>query len=153
MKKLFAAVLAVALILSLCASALAYTGDVTVKDVKAYSDKEGKEYVGTIPAYTTVLVSGTKYGVAQIYVKGKVLYVKASGLLNGRGKAEYGAGLKAGTRVYQRATTSATDFTLDSNTLVYVYTVENGWALVRTTNKGIYGFVPTSKLIGVSKLK
>ena len=152
MKKLFAAILAAALILSLCASALAYSGDVTTKSLKAYDEK--KEAVGTVPAATAVLVDSVKNGVAKIIVKGKTaVYVDASGLLNGRGKAEYGAGLKAGTKVFQRASSSAESYALKGDAKVYVCSVESGWALIRTVNKSFFGFVPTNKLIGLTHLK
>ena len=153
MKKTLAALLALTLLLSLCcASALAYTGDVTVTALEAFSDKEGKNPVGTIPAFTSVLVNCIKHGFAQIYVNGQVVYVKASGLFRDRKSPRYGAGLSAGTQLYQRPSASS-DATTVGNTLVYVYAVKYGWALVRATGNGAYAFVRANKLLNVTPLK
>lgn len=152
MKKTLAALLAVTLLTLCCASALAYTGDVTLAGVQAFSDKEGKDYVGTIPAFTSILVNAYRNGVAQAYVNGQVVYVRASGLLHNRFSPSYGAGLKAGTQIFQRPSSSASSSSV-GNTRVYVYGVKHGWALVRTTGKGIYGFVPVDRLLNVTPLK
>lgn len=152
MKKTLAALLSVTLLTLCLASALAYTGDVTVTEVRAFSDPAGQDYVGTIPAYTSVLVNACKNGVAQTYVNGQVVYVKASGLLRNRLSPSYGAGIKAGTLVYQRPSGSASSAAV-GNTLVYVYAVKHGWALVRTAGKGVFGFVQASKLMNPTPLK
>ena len=56
MKKKLIAVLAVALIAALgCGVAFAATGDITVKDAKAYADAAMTQYVGTIPAGTSLM--------------------------------------------------------------------------------------------------
>ena len=152
MKKTLAALLAVTLLTLCCASALAYSGDVTLCAVEAFSDKEGKNYVGTVPAYTSILVNAYKHGVAQAYVNGQVVYMKASGLLRNRYSPKYGAGLKAGTQIFQRPSSSASSSSV-GNTLVYVYGVKRGWALVRTTGKGVFGFVKADKLFNLTPLK
>lgn len=151
-KKILAALLALTLLTLCLASALAFSGDITVTGVKAFSDKEGKNYVGTIPAYTAVLVNAVKKGVAQAYVNGQVVYVKASGLLRNRVSPSYVAGIKSGARVYQRPSSSASSATVD-NTLVYVYRIKHGWALVSTTTKNMFGFVPASSLLNLTQLK
>ena len=56
MKKLMTAVLALVLLMALSSTALAYTGDITTCNAKAYADPEMTVLVGGIPAGTSVLV-------------------------------------------------------------------------------------------------
>ena len=57
MKKIAFSILAAVLLMTLVlGSALAVTGDITTRDVKAYADPNFKKYVATIPAKTSVLV-------------------------------------------------------------------------------------------------
>ena len=147
MKKTIISILAVALMLTvLCGSALAASGDLTVTSVKAYSDSAMTNYVGTIPAYTSVVVrSYDNY--ADVYVNGKVVYINADALLRTDAPANFSATLKKGTKVYQRATTSAKSYTLKSAGTVKVLKTSGNWALVQTTgSKGLYAFVKLSKL-------
>ena len=130
----------------LCAQALAAGGDITIREVKAYSDPEMTNYVGTIPNATSLLVrSHEKY--ADVYVKGKIVYIDASALLNRDIAGPYNATLKRGTRVYQRANTSANSVKLKKSAVVNICAVSGDWALVRATDSvGAFAFVKTSKL-------
>ena len=152
MKKTFVAILAMALMLTLCCgSALAYTGDLTATETKCYTTAAMTEYVGSIPAGTSVLVrSYDTY--ADIYVNGKVVYVKASDLLHTDIPTDYLATLKKGTKVYQQADGDAKCGKLKKNLAVKVCAISGDWALVQTTGgKGIYGFVKVSKLTGIHR--
>lgn len=147
MKKIAVSIVAAVLLLTLvCGSALALTGDVTIKAAKAYSDPEFKTYIGTIPKYTAVMVRA--YGTyADVVVNGVECYVKPSTLSQGKyvSKALGTATLIKGAKVFQRPTASAKVSTNKKARKVYVYAVKNGFAMIRTT-KGVYGFVHTSDL-------
>jgi hypothetical protein len=57
MKKAIITILALVLLVSMfCATAMASHGDITVKTTKLYADSAMKAYVGTIPAYTALVV-------------------------------------------------------------------------------------------------
>lgn len=147
MKKAIILALSVMLILTMfCAQALAAGGDITIREVKAYSDPEMTNYVGTIPTATSLLVrSYEKY--ADVYVNGKLVYIDASALLNREIVGPYNATLKKGTRVYQRAATSAKSVKLKKSAVVNICAVSGDWALVRSTDSvGAFAFVKTSKL-------
>ena len=150
MKKMMVAVLAVALVLAMfCGQAFAYNGDITTKDAKAYSDAAMKNYVGTIPAGTSLLVRSYD-AYADVYVNGQVCYIKTSTLLHDDIASDYIATLVKGTRVYQRAATSAKSIKLKKDGKVKVCAVSGDWALVQTTgSKGVYGFVKVGKLTGI----
>jgi len=148
MKKIALSILAAVLLLTLvCGSAFAVTGDITVKAAKAYADPNFTKYVGTIPAKTSVLVRA--YGsYADVYVNGVEVYVKPSTLTCGKKDYDYigYATLKSGSKVYQRPTTASRYSTASSSTKVLVYAVSNGAALIRTTDKGVFGFVNVKNL-------
>lgn len=148
MKKIAFSILAAVLLLTLvCGSAFAVTGDITTKDVKAYADPNFTKYIGTIPAKTSVLVRA--YGsYADIYVNGVECFVKPSGLTCGKKDYDYigYATLKSGSNVYQRPTTSSKYTTTSSNIKVLVYAASDGYAMVRTTGKGVFGFVSAKNL-------
>ena len=150
MKRAFFFALSVALILTLlCGQALAARGDITIREVKAYSDPDMTNYVGTIPTATSLLVrSYEKY--ADVYVNGKLVYIDASALLNRDIAGPYNATLKKGTRVYQRATTSAKSVKLKKSGVVNICAMSGDWALVRSTGSlGAFAFVKTSKLTNI----
>ena len=150
MKKTMIAIMAVALVLTmLCGQALAATGDLTIKDAKAYSDAAMKDYLGTIPAYTALLVrSYDSY--ADVRYNGRTVYISAEALLRKDAPTKYVATLSKGTKVYQRATTSANAYTLKSGGIVKICKVKGDWALVQTTgSKGLYAFVKVSKLTDI----
>lgn len=147
MKKKLAAVLALALIAALCCgTALAVSGDLTVKDAKAYADAAMTKYVGTIPAGTSLLVrSYDSY--ADVYINGKIVYINSSALLDGDIAGPYNATLTKGTRVYQRATTDANSVKLKKGCTVNVCAISDDWALVRSTgSKSMFGYVKLDKL-------
>ena len=148
MKKIALSILAAVLLLTLvCGSAFAVTGDITVKAAKAYADPNFTKYVGTIPAKTSVLVRA--YGsYADIYVNGVEVFVKPSALTCGKKDYDYigYATLKSGAKVYQRPTTASKCSTASHSIKVLVYAASNGKALVRTTNKGVFGFVDVKNL-------
>ena len=148
MKKIALSILAAVLLLTLvCGSAFAVTGDITVKAAKAYADPNFTKYVGTIPAKTSVLVRA--YGsYADVLVNGVEVYVKPSTLTCGKKDYDYigYATLKAGSKVYQRPTIASKCSTTSSSTKVLVYAVSNGKALVRTAEKGVFGFVSAKSL-------
>ena len=150
MKKTLMAILAMALMLTLfCGSALAYTGDLTTSNALAYADAAMTTFVGVIPAGTSVLVrSYDSY--ADVYVNGKVVYIKTSDLLHAEISSDYEATLVKGTKVYQRASTSANSAKLKKSGKVKVCAVSGDWALVQSTGKkGVYGFVKISKLTDI----
>ena len=151
MKKTVIAILAVALMLALCCgSALAYTGDITTSNARAYADSAMTQYVGTIPAGTSVLVrSYDSY--ADLVFNGKTVYVKPTDLLNGDISGEYNATLLKGTKVYQRATTSAKSLKLKKSGIVNVCAVSGDWALVRSTGKlTLFAFVKVESLTNIT---
>lgn len=152
MKKTLTAVLAVLLLTALCVPALAMGGDVTVKDVKAYSDAAMKDLVGTIPAYTALLVrSYDSY--ADVTLNGQVYYIDSSALMGRDPDAKFTATLKRGTKVYQRATTDANSVRLAKASTVKVCKIKGGWALVQSTGKlGAYAFVKLGKLSNIQAI-
>ena len=143
MKKIALSILAAVLLLTLvCGSAFAVTGDITVKAAKAYADPNFTKYVGTIPAKTSVLVRA--YGnYADIYVNGVEVYVKPSALTCGKKDYDYigYATLKAGSKVFMRPSAASKYATTSHSSKVLVYAANNGVALIRTTGKGVFGFV------------
>ena len=147
MKKTLVAVMAVALILSmLCGQALASSGDFTVKDAKAYSDPAMKNYIGTIPANTALVVRDYDSYV-DVYVDGRIVYIDGSTLLRKSLSAKYTGTLSKGTRVYQRADTDAVSYRLKKSISVKICKVSGDWALIQSTGKrGLYAFVQVDKL-------
>lgn len=151
MKKKMIAVLALALMLAMIGSAaLAYNGDITTSNAKAYADPEMTVLLGSIPAGTSVLVRGyDKY--ADVYYNGKVVYLDPSDLLKGDISGDYNATLLKGTKVYQRPASSAKSLKLKSDGLVNVCAVSGDWALVRTTgNLGLFAYVKVNKLTNIT---
>ena len=150
MKKTIVAILAMALMLTLCCGvALAYTGDLTATDTKCYTSPAMTEYVGTIPAGTSVLVRSYD-AYADVYVNGKVVYVKSGDLLHTDIPSDYLATLVKGTKVYQQPKSSSKACRLKKDGTVRVCAVSGDWALVQTTHGvGIYGFVKMSKLTNI----
>lgn len=150
MKKTLVAVTALALLLTLlCGQALAVTGDITTKPVKAYADAEMTKYIGTIPAYTSLLVRSYDT-FADVYLEGKLCYINASALLRKDIASDYLATLKKGTKVYQNASTEANYKKLAKSTDVKLCGFNGGWALVRSTgSKGVYAFVKLTKLTNI----
>ncbi len=151
MKKTMIAVLAAMLMLALCCgSALAYNGDITTSNAKAYADAAMTQLVGAIPAGTSVLVrSYDSY--ADVYYNGKVVYVAPSDLLNGDITGDYNATLPKGTKIYQRAVTSAKSRKLKKDVFVNVCAVSGDWALVRTTGDvTLFAFCKVSKLTNIT---
>lgn len=153
MKKTALSVLAIVMLLSLvCGSALAATGDITIKAAKAYADTDMTLYMGTIPKNTSVLVHA--YGdYAEINYNGVKCYVKPSTLTQGKKDYDYlgTATLKKGSKVYQRSSSSSRCVTTKKARKVYVYKVSNGKALVRTSTSGIYGYVSANSLTDMKR--
>ena len=147
MKKTFIAILAMALLLTLfCGTALAYNGDLTTTDTKAYTSPAMTEYVCTIPAGTAVIVRSYE-NYADVYMNGKVVYVDASNLLHTKISSDYLATLVKGTAVYQQPKTSAKSAKVKKDGTVKVCASSGDWALVQTTgSKGLYAFVKIAKL-------
>lgn len=150
MKKTMIAILTLALLLALSGTALAYTGDITTCNAKAYADPDMTILVGGIPAGTSVLVrSYEKY--ADVYYEGKVVYLQPSDLLRGDVTGDYNATLEKGTKVYQRASSTARNAKLKKACQVNVCAVSGDWALVRTTdNSSLFAFVKVSKLTNIT---
>ena len=148
MKRIALSFLAAVLLLTLvCGTAFAVTGDVTTKSVKAYADPNFTKYIGTIPAKTSVLVRA--YGsYADVYVNGVECFVSPSALTCGKKDYDYigSATLKAGSKVYQRPTSSSKSATTSSDIKVLVYAASDGLAMIRTTGKGVFGFVSAKDL-------
>ena len=147
MKKTVLSIIAVALLLTLvCASALASTGDITIKAAKAYSDSGLTNYIGTIPKYTCLQVRA--YGsYADVTVNGVRCYVDPATLTRGEKNNDYmgTATLQKGALIYQRPTYTARYTTAKKAAKVYVYAVKKGMALIRS-KKGSFGFVSLSSL-------
>ena len=147
MRKIALSLVSVVLLLTMvCGSAFALTGDLTIKSVKAYSDPEMTQYIGTIPKYTSVLVRA--YGsYAHIKYNGTNCYINPSALTQGKKDYSYmgKATLAKGATIYQRPSTSAKSVTNKKNCKVYVYGMKKGMALIRSS-KGVYGFVASSSL-------
>jgi len=152
MKKITITVLALSLLLVMfCAQALASHGDITIKAAKLYSDSAMTEYVGTIPAYTALVVrSNDSY--TDVYYNGKVYYTKGSNLLNKSRLGDYLATLGRGTKVYQRAESDANSYTLKKSGSVQICAVKGDWALVQTLGeRGLYAFVKLEKLKNITR--
>ena len=152
MKKITITVLALSLLLVMfCAQALASHGDITVRAAKLYSDSAMTEYVGTVPAYTALVVrSNDSY--TDVYYNGKVYYTKGSNLLNKSRLGDYLATLGRGTKVYQRAESDANSYTLKKSGSVQICAVKGDWALVQTLGeRGLYAFVKLEKLKNITR--
>ena len=153
MKKTIITILEVALLLSMfCATAMASHGDITVKATKLYADSAMTMYVGTIPAYTALVVrSNDSY--TDVYVNGQVFYTNGSTLLNVNKLGDYMATLSKGTTVYQRATTDANSYTLKKKGIVQICKVKGDWALVQTLGeRGLYAFVQIDQLKDITRI-
>ena len=126
MKKTMIAIMAVALVLTmLCGQALATTGDLTIKEAKAYSDAAMTDYLGTIPAYTALLVrSYDSY--ADVRYNGRTVYISADTLLRKDAPTKYVA-------------------TLSKGTTVIVYQRKGQWAYIKTL-RGTSGYVKLSSI-------
>ena len=146
-----AIVLAAALIAALlCGQALAVTGDITTKQVKAYADAKMTNYVGTLPAGASVLVR--TYGdSADVYVgSGKVVYIDASALLRDGIDTQFTATLAKGTRIYQLPEADARSAKLTAAGPVKVCAISGSWALVQSTGtRGIYAYVAVDALTDI----
>ena len=153
MKKITITVLAVSLLLAMfCAQALASHGDITIKAAKLYSDSAMTEYVGTIPAYTALVVRAND-SYTDVYFNGKVYYTKGSNLLNKSRLGDYVATLGKGVKVYQRADSDANSYALKKSGLVQICKVKGDWALVQTLGeRGLYAFVKIEKLKNITKI-
>lgn len=153
MKKITIIVLAVSLLLTMfCAQALASHGDITIKAAKLYSDSAMTEYVGTIPAYTALVVRAND-SYTDVYYNGKVYYTKGSNLLNKSALGDYVATLGKGVKVYQRADSDANSYALKKSGLVQICKVKGDWALVQTLGeRGLYAFVKIEKLKNITKI-
>ena len=153
MKKITIIVLAVSLLLAMfCAQALASHGDITIKAAKLYSDSAMTEYVGTIPAYTALVVRAND-SYTDVYYNGKVYYTKGSNLLNKSALGDYVATLGKGVKVYQRADSDANSYALKKSGLVQICKVKGDWALVQTLGeRGLYAFVKIEKLKNITKI-
>jgi len=153
MKKIIVTVLAVSLLLAMfCAQALASHGDITVKATKLYADSAMTEYVGTIPAYTALVVRAND-SYTDVYYNGKVYYTKGSNLLNKSKVGDYVAALGKGTKVYQRADSDANSYTLKKSGAVQICAVKGDWALVQTLGeRGLYAFVKIDKLKNITRI-
>lgn len=153
MKKIIVTVLAVSLLLAMfCAQALASHGDITIKAAKLYSDSAMTEYVGTIPAYTALVVRAND-SYTDVYYNGKVYYTKGSNLLNKSALGDYVATLGKGVKVYQRADSDANSYALKKSGLVQICKVKGDWALVQTLGeRGLYAFVKIEKLKNITKI-
>ena len=153
MKRIIMTTLAVALVLTMfCATAMASHGDLTMKAAKLYADPAMTDYVGTIPAYTALVVrSNDSY--TDVYINGKVYYVSDSALLNRNVLGDYVATLDRGASVYQRANTGANRYTLKSSCPVQICKVKGEWALIQTlSERGLYAFVKLEKLKNITKI-
>lgn len=153
MKKIMITVLAVSLLLAMfCAQALASHGDITVKAARAYADPTMKEYVGTIPAYTALVVRDND-SYTDVYYNGKVYYINSSNLLNKSRIYDYMAMLGKGTKVYQQASSGANSYTLKKNGVVQICAVKGDWALIQSLGeRGLYAFVKLEKLKNITKI-
>ena len=149
MKKTMFAILAAVLVLTLLGTgALAASGAVTKKSVKAYADAGRKVYLGTIPACTAVAVRSWE-DYADVYYKGGVVYVDSSALFDDDTYAKYEGVLKSGTKVYQRPSTSSASCKLSRSAEVLIIKVNGDWALIEGMASGMFGFVKVNKLTGI----
>ena len=153
MKKTLITVLAVSLLVTMfCAQAMASYGDITVKTTKVYADTAMKKYVGSIPACTALVVRSND-SFTDVYINGKVYYIKSSDLLNKAFDCKYVAVLTSGTKIYQQADTDANDYKLKKNVAVQICKVKGEWALVQSLGeRGLYAFVKISKLKNITRV-
>ena len=153
MKRIIITTLAVALLLTMfCATAMASHGDLTMKAAKLYANPAMTEYVGTIPAYTALVVrSNDSY--TDVYINGQVFYTSGSTLLNKSKLGDFVATLDKGAKVYQRATTDSNSYTLKKKGIVQICKVKGDWALVQTLGeRGLYAFVQIDQLKNITRI-
>ncbi len=153
MKKAIITILALVLLVSMfCATAMASHGDITVKTTKLYADSAMKAYVGTIPAYTALVVrSNDSY--TDVYINGQVFYTSGSTLLNKSKLGDFVATLDKGAKVYQRATTDSNSYALKKKGIVQICKVKGDWALVQTLGeRGLYAFVQIDQLKNITRI-
>ena len=153
MKRIIMTTLTVALLLTMfCATAMASHGDLTMKAAKLYADPAMTDYVGTIPAYTALVVrSNDSY--TDVYINGQVFYTSGSTLLNKSKLGDFVATLDKGAKVYQRATTDSNSYTLKKKGIVQICKVKGDWALVQTLGeRGLYAFVQINQLKNITRI-
>lgn len=148
MKKAVVSIIATILLLTLaCGCALASTGDITIKEAKAYSDKDFTKSIGTIPKYTCVKVNA--YGnYADITVNDVRCYVHPSTLTQGKYDYSYmgTAIMKKGALVYQRPSASAKYSVNAKKCTVRVFVIKDSLALIRYKKSGMFGFTSVKNL-------
>ena len=132
-----------------------YTGDVVLKDVTAYSDSEMKNEIGSIPAYTTVILDATYtlltgYAPQEFAICCVVDYyeqpcfISSSVLLGDITEQNFeNRTLPTGTVVYKRPETDSETTVLTQDTDVDIIKEYNGWTLIREdeTDYGVFGFI------------
>ena len=166
MKKTVISLLAVLLLTALACPALAWSQmGVTMENVKAYSDVGRTKYIGTIPKCTVIkLVFPDQYseydgGSYAVYAgKNRYCFVKAAQILDPIGVtlsegALWSATLKKGARVYQRPAKGSRSVKSGKAVSVTVCYVKGSWALIYRESKAAFGFVRTSALKNVKRIK
>ena len=112
-----------------------YHADIITKSVKAYSDQGGKELLGTIPAYTSILVR--RVGDSSIYqVKDynrQTCYISSSALWRKQGISSEWTYLKLDQTVkgYQRPDVASASIDLKKGSYIAIVDERDGWLLVK----------------------
>ena len=145
MKRILAALLALALLAACAPAALAeaFSAVVTEDSMDVYRDKEMTELLGSLKKYSVVQVSGHSGGIASITFHGVAGYAASADM---QAVSEYGkrAVLAAASKIYASPNRASESVTAAKGTRVYVLAVENGWALAEMN--GNVGYVEADRL-------
>ena len=123
--------LAALILASLPTAALAdsFSAAVKSKNMKVYADSKGKEYIGSLPKKTIVVVKEYKNGVAKISYNGVTGYAKVSDMQTVESIAEE-ATVNTKTRVYEEPDTDSRSVSVKAGMKVYVLATKGGIAMV-----------------------
>ena len=99
-------------------------------------------------AYRHSAVHSPRPSYADVYYNGVECYVKPSALTCGNYDYNYigSATLIKGATVYQRPSSASKSLDTSKSRKVLVYAATDGFALIRTSHSGAFGFVSTADL-------
>ena len=167
MKKPFARIAALILVLTFLSSgvaALADYGAILNKNAKIYADAKMNKSLGTIPKYTSVGVKSVKSGKAKINFRGYTVYVRSKYLSRPwitfqKKRKKQGIDhledclryVKRSCYVYDYPSTSAKKIgRVEKGKILTGFKESGGWSIVLDYSETYYGYIKTSNLIGIS---
>lgn len=166
MKKPFARIVALILVLSFLASgvaALADYGAILNKNGKIYADAKMSKSLGTIPKYISVGVKSVKSGKAKINFRGYTVYVRSKYLSRPwidfqKKRRKQGIDhledclryVKRSCYVYDYPSTSAKKLArVKKGRILTGFKEKGGWSIVMDSSETYYGYIKTSNLEGI----